>query len=104
MFDTPVCSAVVSMPSTMKRFSEPDAPSIMMPPPRPSCCVPGAELTTCVKSRPFGMRSMRSDWMLSVDAFCLTSMIGDSAITWTDSDSAATAIPKSTLRICPSCS
>ncbi len=69
------------MPSTMKRFSEPEAPSIMIPPPRLSCWVPGAELMTWVKSRPLGIKSIRSAPMLSTAAFCLTSMIGDSAVT-----------------------
>ena len=41
--------------------------------------------------------------MLSAAAFCLTSMIGDSAVTWTDSADAATGIATSILRICPSC-
>ena len=86
----------------MKRFSEPLAPSIMMPPPRPSLLVPGAVVTTLVKSRPFGMRSMTSFWMLAEAAFCLTSMMGDSAVTCTASLTPAIASAKLTFSTCPS--
>ena len=73
------------MPSMTNRFSDPLDPSNWMPPLRVSSFAPGAICTTLVKLRPFGMRSMTSAVRLAVVAFCLTSMIGDSAVTWTSS-------------------
>ena len=51
------CGSVVSTPSMTKRFSEPEAPSIEMPPRNASLVTPGAWVTTVVKSRPFGRRA-----------------------------------------------
>jgi hypothetical protein len=90
------------MPSMMKRFSEPDDPSIWMPPLRDSSCAPGANETTEVKSRPFGSRSMSSLWMLANAAFCLVSMSGDSPVTSTVSETPAIESVKVTLRSWPS--
>ena len=50
----PTCGLVVSMPSMTKRFSEPDEPSIEMPPACDSFAAPAACATTSVKSRPRG--------------------------------------------------
>ena len=89
--DTPLNTLVVSMPSMMNRFSEPDAPSICASPPAlDSACAPGAVWMTDVKSRPFGMRSMTSFPIVANDAFCLTSISGDSAVTCTVSVTVAT--------------
>jgi len=86
----------------MKRFSDAEAPSIIVPPPRTALAsVPGALLRTDVKSRPFGMRSMMSAWMLTAAAFALTSMSGDSAVTCTDSVMPAMGSAKSTFSVCP---
>ena len=79
----PFCRFVVSMPSMMKRFSEPDEPSIWTPPARVSWFAPAAVETTVEKSRPFGMRSMVS-WLTVVnEAACLTSIRGVSPVTST---------------------
>ncbi len=74
----------------------------MIPPPRLSSFVPGAVVMTLVKSRPFGIRSMMSFWMLADAAFCLTSMSGDSAVTCTASFTPAIASVKLTFSTCPS--
>ncbi len=100
--DVPFRTLVVSCPSTMKRFSEPLDPSMLMPPPRVSLLVPGAVVTALVKSRPLGIRSMTSFWMLADAAFCFTSMSGDSAVTCTASLTPPIWSAKLTLRICPS--
>jgi hypothetical protein len=86
------------MPSMMNRFSEPDDPSTWMPPERLSSCAPAAVETTDAKSRPFGIRSMTS-WLTVVnEAACLTSMSGDSPVTWMVSATPATASVKSIFR------
>ena len=56
----PTCGLVVSMPSMMKRFSEPDEPLIEIPPACDSFAAPAAWPTTSVKSRPRGTYSIRS--------------------------------------------
>jgi hypothetical protein len=79
----PVRALVRSTPSTTKRFSEPEAPSIIKPPPRASLLVPGICVRTLSRPRPFGIKSINSESTLAVTAFALTSMIGDSAVTET---------------------
>ncbi len=98
----PFCRFVVSMPSTMNRFSLALAPSIEMPPSLAfSLLAPGAWLTIDAKSRPFGSRSICSPRMLVLRALCLTSTSGDSAVTWTLSATPATLSAKSTFLIWP---
>ncbi len=58
-------------------------------------------MTSDVKSRPFGSRSICSLRMLVLRALCLTSTSGDSAVTWTLSATPATASVKSTFLIWP---
>jgi hypothetical protein len=89
------------MPSTMKRFSEPLAPSTWMPPAYASWLVPGAWLTTDVKSRPRGIFSMISLLTVAKDAFCLTSISGDSPVTSTVSESPPTAMREVDLQQLP---
>ncbi len=91
------------MPSMMKRFSPALAPSIERPPSlADSLLAPGACVTSDVKSRPLGSRSICSLRMLVLRALCLTSTSGDSAVTWTLSATPATASVKSTFLIWPS--
>ena len=73
----PVRAFVRSTPSTTKRFSEPEAPSIIKPPPRVSLLVPGICVRTLSRPRPFGIRAIKLESTLAVTAFALTSMIGD---------------------------
>ncbi len=94
----------MSTPSITKRLSAPLAPSIWMPRLRDSLVMPGAQVTSGTKSRPFGMRSMISACTFAPAAFCLTSISGDSAVTFTFSVTPPTASERSTLRICPSSS
>ncbi len=69
------------MPSMTKRFSAPEEPSIEMPPACDSSEAPAACATTSVKSRPRGMRSMRSREMLVVVAAEVRSIATDSPVT-----------------------
>ena len=62
--ETPVRRLVVSMPSMYYLFSAADAPSMEMPPLRLSMLAPAASVTSDVKSRPLGRRSMSSARML----------------------------------------
>ncbi len=71
----------MSTPSIRNRLSAPLAPSIWMPRFLASLVIPGAEVTSAAKSRPFGMRSMVSAWTFAPAVFCLTSMSGDSPVT-----------------------
>ena len=106
--DVPFCRFVVSMPSMMKRFSEPDAPSIWMAHPAPqfpdldSCCAPGARRKIVAKSRPLGIRSMVS-FDIDVEAeFPFVSMSGEaSAVTVTASATPASARTRSTVKFLP---
>jgi hypothetical protein len=100
--ETPFCRPVVSMPSMMNRFSDPDAPSIWVPPAFDSALAPGATWMTSVKSRPFGMRSIISLVTVAKAAFCLTSMSGDSPVTCTVSATPPTDIVMSILSSRPS--
>ena len=93
---------VVSMPSTMYRFSAALAPSIMIPPPDfVSMFAPGACDTSVVKSRPCGTISIRSERMLVERVLWETSTRGDSAVTVTLSATLASAKAKSTFFTCP---
>ena len=96
------------MPSMMKRFSDPEAPSICVPPALPSCCAPGAcrrMVVKVVKSRPLGMRSIVS-FDIEVEAeFPFVSMSGEaSAVTVTASARPASARTRSIVRFLPSSS
>ncbi len=102
--DKPVATLVVSTPSTTKRLSAPLPPSTWMPRLRDSSLIPGADVTTPVKSRPFGIRSMISAATFAPAAFCLTSMSGASPVTVTVSATPATPTVRSTFRISPSSS
>ncbi len=73
-----------------------------MPPAYDSAFVPGATATMEVKSRPFGIRSIVSFWIDANEAFCLTSMRGDSPVTCTVSARPATSRAMSTVSSLPS--
>jgi hypothetical protein len=100
--DEPDRALVRSTPSTTKRFSEPEAPSIIRPPPREMLLVPGMLLRTLSRPRPFGMRSICAASRLAVVALALVSMSGDSAVTVTDSDTPASFRVRSTGSCLPS--
>jgi hypothetical protein len=72
-----------------------------MPPNFGSWLAPGACVTTVVKSRPRGSRFIVSAVITVERALCLTSIIGDSALTDTTSAMAPTASVRSTVRIWP---
>ena len=97
----PIWGLVVSMPSMTKRFSEPEEPSIEMPPACDSFVAPAAWETTSVKSRPRGMRSMRSREMLVVVEDEVMSIALDSPTTLTVSVTVARPRVKSTLAVLP---
>ena len=98
----PVRALVRSTPSTTKRFSEPEAPSIIKPPPRVSLLVPGICVRTLSRPRPFGIRAIMLASTVAVTAFALTSMVGDTAVTVTDSDRPESFIVKSIVSCFPS--
>ena len=56
---------------------------------------------TSVKSRPFGILLIVSLWIDENDAFCLTSMRGDSPVTWTVSATPPTPSVSARLMVWP---
>ncbi len=99
--DRPSCGWVVSTPSMMKRFSEPEAPSTVMPPAIDSLEAPAAWATTEVKSRPRGRSSSSSRRMLVAIADLVTSMTTFSAATVMASSKEPGCRVKLTLRSLP---
>ncbi len=85
-------------------FSDADAPSIEMPPLRLSWLAPGARVTSDVKSRPLGRRSMNAELMFWPAALFFTSMSGDSAVIWTDSVKVPSSMARFNFNTCPSVS
>ena len=68
-----------------------------MPPLRLSLFAPGASVTSEVKSRPFGSRSIISARTVCDAVLCLTSIIGDSEVTCTVSVSVDSCMVRSIL-------
>ena len=89
--ETPSCGWVVSTPSMTKRFSEPEAPSIEMPPRKPSWAAPAACVATPVKSRPLGSSSICSALIEAAVAELLTSTWPASPTTLIVSETAPTS-------------
>ena len=89
------------MPLTTKRFSEALEPSIEMPPSFGSWLAPGAWLTSDVKSRPLGSKSIVSCRRLNPRALWRVSTSGEEAETRTSSATAAISSTNEDRLICP---
>ncbi len=82
--ESPSCGWVVSTPSMTKRFSEPEAPSIEMPPSMSvSWEAPAACATIEVKSRPLGSSEICSEAIVAVVEFSPTAIWTRSPVTTT---------------------